>query len=72
MAVRALWAANREVDGRPLAGILWWKLSSQRYHFDDEPFVLIIHETSYDPLIDELRRFRRWDPVWEARRRLGM
>jgi hypothetical protein len=72
LAVRALRAANRQVDGRPLVGILWWKLSSQRYHFDDEPFVLIIHETSYDPLIEELRRFRRWDPLWEARRRLGL
>ncbi len=70
-AVRALHDANRAV-GEPLAGILYWKLSTQPYHFDDEPFVLIIHEDAYDPLLGELQRFRRWDPLGEMKRRLGL
>jgi len=72
MAVRALYYANRLVEGRPLEGILYWKLSTQPYHFDDEPFVLIIHEDAYDPMLEELQRFRRWEPLREARRRLGL
>ena len=71
MAVRALYRANRSV-GDPLAGGLYWKLSSHPYHFDDEPFVLIIHEDAYDPLLEELQRFRRWAPLREAGRRLGI
>ena len=27
---------------------------------------------AYDPLLEELRRFRRWEPLREARRRLGL
>ncbi len=72
MAVRALREANRQVEGRPLEGLLYWKLSTQPYHFDDEPFVLIIHEDAYDPMLEELQRFRRWEPLYEARRRLGL
>jgi hypothetical protein len=68
-AVRALWAANRAV-GAPLRGILYWKLSTQPYHFDDEPFVLIIHEDAHDPLLEELQRFTRWSPSGEMKRRL--
>lgn len=71
MAVRALYRANRIVGGEPLEGILYWKLSTQPYHFDDEPFVLIIHEDAYDPLLKELQRFRRWSPLREAGRRLS-
>ena len=70
MAVRALRRANRSL-GEPLEGILYWKLSTQPYHFDDEPFVLIIHEDAYDPLLAELQAFRRWSPWTEAKRRLG-
>ena len=70
MAVRALYRANQEA-GRPLEGILYWKLSSHAYHFDDEPFVLIIEEGAADPMLSELRRFRRWSPWDEARRRLS-
>ncbi len=70
-AVRALYDANRAV-GEPLQGILYWKLSTQPYHFDDEPFVLIIHEDAYDPLLGELQRFRRWRPFREMGRRLGV
>jgi len=70
MAVRALYRAN-EAEGRPLEGILYWKLSSHAYHFDDEPFVLIIEEGAADPMLPELRRFRRWSPWAEARRRLS-
>lgn len=70
LAVRALYEANRIV-GEPLAGILYWKLSTQPWHFDDEPFVLIIHEDAYDPLLEELQRFRKWSPWREMKRRLG-
>ena len=70
LAVRALHEANRAV-GEPLRGILYWKLSTQAYHFDDEPFVLILHEDAYDPLLEELTRFRRWSPWEEATRRLS-
>lgn len=69
LAVRALYRANRAV-GEPLAGILYWKLSTQPYHFDDEPFVLIIHPEARDPLLEELQRFRRWSPLEEIERRL--
>ena len=70
LAVRALYEANRAV-GEPLEGILYWKLSTQPYHFDDEPFVLIIHEDAHDPLLEELQRFRHWSPWQEAKRRIG-
>ncbi|MDX1643868.1 MAG: hypothetical protein R3244_05860 [Thermoanaerobaculia bacterium] len=68
LAVRALYHADRAV-GEPLAGILYWKLSTQPYHFDDEPFVLIIHPDARDPLLEELVRFRRWSPWEEIGRR---
>ena len=71
MAVRALYEANRTVGG-PLSGILYWKLSTKPYHFDDEPFVLILHEDARDPMLPELQRFRRWSPWGEANRRLGL
>lgn len=67
-AVRALYRANRAV-GSPLTGILYWKLSTQPYHFDDEPFVLVIHEDAVDPLLGELERFRAWSPWEEIERR---
>lgn len=69
LAVRALHRANREV-GEPLAGILYWKLSTQPYHFDDEPFVLILHEDAHDPLLAELQGFRRWSPWAEIERKI--
>jgi len=72
MALRALYVANQQVEGHPLEGILYWKLSTQSHHFDDEPFVLIIHEDAYDPLLEELQRFRRWHPIHQARHRLGL
>lgn len=71
MAVRALYEANRTVGG-PLTGILYWKLSTQPYHFDDEPFVLIVHEDARDPMLPELQRFGHWSPWGEAKRRLGL
>ena len=42
-----------------LAGILYWKLSSEPAHRDIEPFVLLIGERAGDdPLLVALQRFR--------------
>jgi hypothetical protein len=71
MAVRALHRASRTAGAAELEGILYWKLSSHAYHFDDEPFVLIIEEGVDDPMLDQLQRFRRWAPWNEARARLA-
>lgn len=64
LAVRALYDTLHEMglqqsDVPFLQGILYWKLSSHPWHWDDEPFVLLIDETSDDPLQAELRRFVR-------------
>jgi len=57
LAVRALYDTLGEMEAPFLQGILYWKLSSHPWHRDDEPFVLLIDETSSDPLLTELRRF---------------
>jgi hypothetical protein len=61
-AVQGLFEANREFNGKMLAGILYWKLSSQPSHSAIEPFVLIIGDRAgEDPLLRSLQRFTaRW------------
>ena len=62
-AVRGLYEANREFGGKMLAGILYWKLSSEPSHRDVEPFVLLIGERAdEDPLLAVLQRFMSWLP----------
>ncbi len=66
-AVRALWQAHSELEptlpaaaskrDRLLEGILYWKLSSHDYHFDDESFMVYVGADSDDPILPELRRF---------------
>lgn len=57
LAVRALREAHAELDGPFLQGILYWKLSSHDYHYDDESFMVHIGEGTGDPILDELRGF---------------
>lgn len=59
MAVRALHEVAREIDPKLLTGVLYWKLSTVESHFDIEPFVVLIDEVIDDPILAELRRFRR-------------
>ena len=56
-AVRALWQAHSELEHPFLEGILYWKLSSHDYHYDDESFMVHVGEDTEDPVLDELRRF---------------
>ena len=57
LAVRALRQAHAELREPFLAGILYWKLSTEPAHFDVEPFVLLIDEGRKDPLLPELQAF---------------
>ena len=61
-AVRGLYEAHRDSGGEILAGILWWKLSSEPSHTEVEPFVLLVGERADDdPLAPVMRRFAsRW------------
>ena len=62
-AVRGLWEANREFSGDMLAGILYWKLSTEPSHRDVEPFVLLVGERADDdPLLPAMQRFTSWLP----------
>ncbi len=66
-AIRALWQAHSELEHTVpaeggernplLEGILYWKLSSHDYHFDEESFMVHIGAGSGDPILPELRRF---------------
>ncbi|MCP3957820.1 MAG: hypothetical protein GY719_08210 [bacterium] len=56
-AVRALWQAHAELERPFLSGILYWKLSSHDYHFDDEAFMVHVGAGADDPILPELRRF---------------
>ncbi|MGH9465622.1 MAG: hypothetical protein ACRD0X_08230, partial [Thermoanaerobaculia bacterium] len=57
LAVRALREVHEELGGGLLAGILYWKLSTQPSHREVEPFVVVLGEEPEDPLLAELRRF---------------
>lgn len=59
MAVRALHEVSQEIDPALLTGVLYWKLSTVESHFAIEPFVVLIDEVIDDPILAELRRFRR-------------
>ena len=57
-AVRGLFEADREFGGNMLAGILYWKLSTEPAHRDVEPFVLLVGERADDdPLLPVMQRF---------------
>jgi hypothetical protein len=56
-ALRALYEANQEIakelgkkESELIAGLLYWKLSTQPSHIDIEPFVHIIGSSTDDPL----------------------
>lgn len=57
LAVRALRRVHARLEDPFLRGILWWKLSTRSWHWDEEPFLLLIDEDREDPLLAELRRF---------------
>ncbi len=59
LAVRALYNVHRDRGDPFLQGILYWKLSTIPSHRDIESFVLLIDETSRDPLIAELQKFTK-------------
>jgi hypothetical protein len=70
-AVSALRRVHREMGGELLAGLLYWKLSTDPGHRDIEPFVLVLEQgAGADPLLTELARFNRRPPL--ARLRLGL
>ncbi len=69
-AVRGLYEANLAMGGDFLAGILYWKLSTEPDHLEVEPFVLIIGDKAEDdPLLAELQRFTSELPVDRRRSR---
>jgi hypothetical protein len=57
LAVRALYAAHRELPAPFLRGLLYWKLSSHDYHLPIESFMVHVGPGSRDPILPELRRF---------------
>ncbi len=50
MAVRALGRVQRSLHPGMLAGVLYWKLSTDRMQLPLEPFVMIIGEDPVDPM----------------------
>ncbi len=78
LAVRALYRAHLELGGDLLAGLLYWKLSTEPAHREVEPFVLVLEEgAAADPLLAELSRFghlgadlrrQRLAELWRAAR----
>lgn len=62
LAVRGLYQANLALGGDLLAGLLYWKLSTEPSHAEIEPFVLILG--AGDPLEAELGAFAERLP-WE-------
>lgn len=60
-ALRKALAAGSASINSLLHGVLWWKLSSHKYHFDDEPFILIIDQPAaeVDPLMAELLQLKQ-------------
>lgn len=63
-ALRALYEANREIqrelgkgERALIAGLLYWKLSTQPSHHDIEPFVHILGSPLDDPLSEVWSRF---------------
>lgn len=70
-AVRALYDAQLAVDPDLLAGLLWWKLTTDPAHEAVEPFALVIGpDAPPDPLRPALRRFAVDLPWARARARL--
>lgn len=57
LAVRALYDVHQTFEHPFLDGILYWKLSSHDYHYDDESFMVHVGPDSDDPILGELRRF---------------
>jgi hypothetical protein len=60
LAIRALHTMTEKLEetGEPLlAGLLYWKLSTEPSHADIEPFVYILNSDSEDPMGLEMRRF---------------
>jgi hypothetical protein len=58
LAISALYETTRNRVRNPLAGILYWKLSTLSSHKDIEPFVCIVGGRPKDPLLDSLQLFR--------------
>jgi hypothetical protein len=59
LAVRALLDEHRAMPQPMLAGILWWKLTTEPAHVDVEPYVVVLGDSPADPVVDELAAFRR-------------
>ena len=56
-AIQALYEANATFEPNPLSGLLYWKLTTRRDHYNIEPFVVQIGEYSSDPTLPALARF---------------
>lgn len=58
-AVRALHQAQETVNPDLMAGILYWKMSTDPWHEEIEPFVLTLQKSQRDPLQDALAAFAK-------------
>ncbi len=70
LAMRALYRAHLEQGGDLLAGLLYWKLSTEPAHREVEPFVAILGTD--EPLLAELRPFTQRLERDRSRRRLAL
>ena len=57
LAIRALYKAYKKKGSDFLAGMLYWKFSTDKSHFEVEPFLVYLGSDGSDPLLYELRRF---------------
>ncbi len=59
LAIEALYKVQKRDFPNLLQGILYWKLSTQPNHINDEPYVLILNQSPIDPLQSSLKKFIR-------------
>ena len=57
LAVRALYNAYKSRGNDFLAGMLYWKFSTDKRHLEIEPFLVHLGPDSRDPVLYELRKF---------------
>jgi len=59
LAIQALHEVHRSYEIPILQGILYWKLTTKDYHVPYEPFSLHIGPGEQDPMLEELKKFRK-------------
>lgn len=57
LAIRALYNAYKNKPCEYLAGMLYWKFSTDKKHLDIEPFLVHLDPDEQDPALTELRKF---------------